>query len=1148
MKRCFPILFLLFGYLPLLFAQKEVQLITQEKDLGIITGISYSPNGKILASQSDKDNAIKVWDVQSGRLIGALKGHSGPINDISFCPCGDYIASGAQDRKVYIWNLNTWDIEDSISGAHSIEHVQYLNDEVIVFSDHSGQVKMRKDGNITSIEGVPKQIADITKEAGNLVIAGGKQVLIIGKDGGTSSFQHNDEIVEVRTTGGRIAVGDKSGNLGLYSLSGEQLKLLPAHSKAMTAFDIDLSKSVAVTSSSDKTTIIWDTKTWKQKAVVGNDQDKMPEAIRAIELSPDGNTVASSAFSFSLLQHSKTKDNSIKIWNASTGKLYKELKGEVNPLQSFCFHPNENMLYTIQNDRLSVWDLDHGERGVEITLHEREITKPTLTEKVDKSVSSDKITKGFGKLKGLATGKVGIGDLGLKEKAKEKSVEAGSKAVRKRIHALDRIYVSDSGNFIVTQLLEDDLRLYGFRENELMHLTRIDPHQKTIINDVSLDPMERYIALAGSGDDAISIIDMQSGYFVKTLSTKKANPNKLDFMEARALSFDTKGNRLSALFNTGLIMVWDVDSWELLVQVDLKGGFTKHAFLNYSKDGSYFSVPSALGVIQVDATLLLPMTKQQPKIKGEPILTHVASDYIVSKEKTHLNFLNIGTNKTVSTPNFDTDLIASVEFNSFGFVGVGMKSGELRIYDPESGKERFTMVSSGENAIFKTPENFYKVTKEGASLVIFRVGGDAFPFEQFDAKFNRPDIVLTAMNSSEPALIDLYHSAYQKRLKKLGVNEEDLSENVHLPQLEVKNTRSIPLITDKTTLTLDLHASDNKMDLKKLNIWINDVPFYGAAGKSVSGTTHEEKVEIQLVSGLNKVQVSCTNENGTESYKQTFDIDCTVPSESNLYIISIGTSKYKDNEFDLNYAAKDASDVSGLYTKDSRHYANIYTKTLVDEQVTRLNILSLKSFLKKATINDVVVVFIAGHGILDSKLDYFYGTHDIDFNNPSVGGLRYDQIEAILDGIKPLKKILIMDTCHSGEVEKDEVEESEEVIEGTDIVFRAVGPGIKEKSGASPTRMMNELFNDLRRGTGTTVIASAGGAEYAIESDQWKNGLFTYCFIDALKNEKADLNSDGKVMLSEMQSWVRDQVFELSGGVQSPTTRIQNIALDYRLW
>lgn len=40
--------------------------------------------------------------------------------------------------------------------------------------------------------------------------------------------------------------------------------------------------------------------------------------------------------------------------------------------------------------------------------------------------------------------------------------------------------------------------------------------------------------------------------------------------------------------------------------------------------------------------------------------------------------------------------------------------------------------------------------------------------------------------------------------------------------------------------------------------------------------------------------------------------------------------------------------------------------------------------------------------------------------------------------------------------------------------------------------LMQELFADLRRGTGAIVISSASVKEFAFESDAWHNGVFTY--------------------------------------------------------
>ena len=107
---------------------------------------------------------------------------------------------------------------------------------------------------------------------------------------------------------------------------------------------------------------------------------------------------------------------------------------------------------------------------------------------------------------------------------------------------------------------------------------------------------------------------------------------------------------------------------------------------------------------------------------------------------------------------------------------------------------------------------------------------------------------------------------------------------------------------------------------------------------------------------------------------------------------------------------------------------------------------------------------------------------------------------------------------------------------------------IEENSNATPSRLSSVLFNDLRRGTGSTVISSAGGAEFAMESDEWKNGLFTYCMLLGLKTGNADLDGNGEIMLLELQEYVVDRVSELSHGKQVPNTRIKNLELDFRIW
>jgi uncharacterized caspase-like protein len=92
------------------------------------------------------------------------------------------------------------------------------------------------------------------------------------------------------------------------------------------------------------------------------------------------------------------------------------------------------------------------------------------------------------------------------------------------------------------------------------------------------------------------------------------------------------------------------------------------------------------------------------------------------------------------------------------------------------------------------------------------------------------------------------------------------------------------------------------------------------------------------------------------------------------------------------------------------------------------------------------------------------------------------------------------------------------------------------------------LFADLRRGTGAVVISASGGAEFAIESREWQNGVFTYAVLDGLKTAKADANGDGRIQVSELRDHVIQAVPGLTYGRQTPTARRENLTVDFPLY
>lgn len=504
----------------------------------------------------------------------------------------------------------------------------------------------------------------------------------------------------------------------------------------------------------------------------------------------------------------------------------------------------------------------------------------------------------------------------------------------------------------------------------------------------------------------------------------------------------------------------------------------------------------------------------------------------------------------------------------------GGGDGAIRVWNLQTGKELVSLVSLGHNDfVAVTPDQYYRASKSRIKGVAFRVKNQLYPFEQFDLRFNRPDIVLQRLGWAAPDIVQSYRLAYDKRLRKMGLTEQMLGSDFHLPEVEVL-TKDIPVSTNTPTLTLQVNASDSKYPLDRYHVFVNDIPIYGTTGLPFSTKQtqpYTQDLLIPLVTGRNKIQVSVLNQQGVESLRQTVYTTSTAQTAPpDVYVLAIGVSEYKDKAYNLRYAAKDALDLAGAYQSIERRagtQGKIHILNLTDQKATRPEILKAKDWLKQSKINDLVVVFAAGHGMTDEQSNYYFGTHDIDPKHPATNGLPYEEFELLLDGIPALQKLLLLDTCFSGEIEKDQavvVAKAETGGAGT-VKMRAfkAARGITvvadagEANSGTPTapRLSNEMvkfqqdwFADLRRGTGAAVISSSSGNEYSLEGEQWKNGVFTYALLNGLKNRGADTNKDQTITVSELQSYVIDQVRKLTEGGQNPTVRRENLEYDFAVY
>jgi uncharacterized caspase-like protein len=410
---------------------------------------------------------------------------------------------------------------------------------------------------------------------------------------------------------------------------------------------------------------------------------------------------------------------------------------------------------------------------------------------------------------------------------------------------------------------------------------------------------------------------------------------------------------------------------------------------------------------------------------------------------------------------------------------------------------------------------------------------------------------LKSLGFSSPELIRNYEKAYQKRLQKMNIKKSDITAEIHLPTLAVSKFPA--LSTTERSISFDINASDSKYKLDHINVMVNDIPVFGSNGinlKDQNLSQLSSAITIDLVYGKNNIEVSVTNEKGNESLVSSLLINNEGEKQKpDLYVVAIGVSDYHDDAYDLSYAAKDAGDICATLNSDSGFYNGVNVLKITDKEATKQNILKAKDFLSKSKANDVVIMSVAGHGLLDNNLDYYFATTDIDFNNPSAKGLPYDELEGLLDGIPSRNKLLLLDACHSGELDKDETEITTLASTAEGEVKSRGMKTVKTKEGGSVSfELMRELFADLRKSSGAVVISSASGTEFAFESSEWQNGVFTYSLLEGLKTSKADKNADKVITVSELKDYVIEKVGVLTGGKQTPTSRKENLEFDFKVW
>jgi WD40 repeat protein len=284
-----------------------------------VESLAFSPNGAVLAIGDDV-GAITLWEVDDGKELKTLKGHSFPAPEVAFSSDGKMIATGSEDKTIKLWNMSTWGVTVLTGHSKGVTCVAFSPDNRILASGSEDQTIKLWDVATTK----ELRVFQGSKNAYDGFIA-----ITFSPDGKT------------------LAGLDESAIHFWDVISGNEKRVINLNLQDDVGFTVSFSSDGEnIACGIDHTIKIWNVATGAELKTLTGHSDR----VASVAFSRDRKTLASSS-----------KDGTVKIWDVATGMNLKTLTGHKQPVYAVAFSPDSKMLASTSIDRtIRLWDAATG--------------------------------------------------------------------------------------------------------------------------------------------------------------------------------------------------------------------------------------------------------------------------------------------------------------------------------------------------------------------------------------------------------------------------------------------------------------------------------------------------------------------------------------------------------------------------------------------------------------------------------------------------------------------------------------------------------------------------------------------------------------------------------------------------------------------
>jgi uncharacterized caspase-like protein len=312
-------------------------------------------------------------------------------------------------------------------------------------------------------------------------------------------------------------------------------------------------------------------------------------------------------------------------------------------------------------------------------------------------------------------------------------------------------------------------------------------------------------------------------------------------------------------------------------------------------------------------------------------------------------------------------------------------------------------------------------------------------------------------------------------------------------------------------------------------------------------TTASIRFEKVIAAGAAMSIIIEVADNSGNRTRYTLPVSNPPPANTNVlrfsgrrFAVVIGVSDYQYNDAgltDLAFADVDAkafydfliSPKGGNFSTDDILFMTNQGATL---SAVRLG---LESFLTRATKNDLVYFFLAGHGTPDpyDPQNLYFLLYDAKVADLKRTALNMNELKRIIETKLAADRVLFfLDTCHSAGVSKETIitKQSTNVGSNNNKGKRDIG-----LSNAGNNIINQYAVTQLYNQRGRAVLTSSDVNESSLESTKWGggHGVFTWALLEGLKGS-ADSNSDRIIVVNELFEFVKNKVRLETKSKQNP--------------